>query len=199
MRRKNKSLKLVNKEERSLHIYEKALDLFLEEGYDNTPMAKVAQRAGISKAGLYYYCSSKENLLFIIHKYYLEKYFLPILDSAKEIAEPRERLSFLLHNYAKFFASHPAPRLLINEVNRLNRKHLKEIKDFWKRGFDLIRHTIRELQEKGDVKKFRDSFASFLAIGMAAWIYNWFDYSRPSTANELANTMVDIFFKGIEN
>ncbi|MDY7034817.1 MAG: TetR/AcrR family transcriptional regulator [Thermodesulfobacteriota bacterium] len=193
-----KQLKQKEKEDRTLEIYDKALKLFLKEGYDNTPMSRIAEVLGMSKAGLYYYCTSKENLLFLIHKDYLERNFIPLIDEAEKIDDPKERLCSYLRNYAKLFTNNPAPRVLVHEVHRLDKKHQDYIKAIWKRTFRLIRKAINELQKKGDARMFRDSFVSFMAIGMCCWTYYWYDYGRPSTGDELADTLVKLFFKGIE-
>ena len=187
-----------NRKKRSLDIYDKALNLFLKEGYDKTPMSKIAQAMGISKAGIYYYCSSKENLLFLIHKNYLEYHFIPLIEKAEETADPRERLSSFIYGYIKLFTRSPAPRVLFHEVHHLSEKHYGEIKAIWKRGYDIVRQAIKELQKKGEAQDIRDSFAAFLAIGMCSWTYQWFDYSRPFTADELADATVELFFKGFD-
>jgi hypothetical protein len=61
-----------------------------------------------------------------------------------------------------------------------------------------VRESVRELQKKGEARKFRDTFVTFIAIGLFAWARYWFDYSRASTANELADTIVKVFFRGVE-
>ncbi|MGD0167978.1 MAG: helix-turn-helix domain-containing protein [Gaiellaceae bacterium] len=44
-------------------ILDTALDLFIERGYEKTSLRELAERVGITKAALYYYFSSKEELL----------------------------------------------------------------------------------------------------------------------------------------
>jgi AcrR family transcriptional regulator len=44
-------------------ILEAALDLFSEQGFDKTSLRQVAERVGVTKAGLYYHFPSKEDLL----------------------------------------------------------------------------------------------------------------------------------------
>jgi AcrR family transcriptional regulator len=80
--------------ERKSEIYDKALDLFVKHGYDATSMSMIAETLGMSKANLYYYCSSKENLLYQIHLDFLNNHFLPILDEAEKLADPASRVAF---------------------------------------------------------------------------------------------------------
>ncbi len=40
-----------------------ALDLFIEKGYENTTITEIMKAAGLTKAGMYHYFSSKEEML----------------------------------------------------------------------------------------------------------------------------------------
>ena len=53
------------------------------------------------------------------------------------------------------------------------------------------------MQASGKTKKMNSAFAAFAAIGMCSWTFYWFDYSRKEGAEELAETFVEIFLKGI--
>ncbi|MGC2192550.1 MAG: TetR/AcrR family transcriptional regulator [Candidatus Dormiibacterota bacterium] len=44
-------------------ILEAALDLFTEQGFDKTSLREVSERVGVTKAALYYYFHSKEEIL----------------------------------------------------------------------------------------------------------------------------------------
>jgi len=82
-------------------IYEKALELFIAEGYEQTPLSRIAKALGITKAGLYYYFSSKEELLFFIHDRNIKRDLFPIIEAAEKIADPEERISYLIEHYTK--------------------------------------------------------------------------------------------------
>jgi AcrR family transcriptional regulator len=44
-----------------------ALDLFTEQGYDGTSLREIAERLSITKAAIYYYFESKEDILMALH------------------------------------------------------------------------------------------------------------------------------------
>ncbi len=48
-------------------ILEVALDLFTEHGYDGTSLREIADELGITKAALYYYFESKEDIFLALH------------------------------------------------------------------------------------------------------------------------------------
>ena len=179
-------------------VVEAALRLFLERGYDNTPMSLLARRLGLTKAGIYHHFASKEDLLFVVHKTAMARQFAPVLAAAERESEPERRLQVFLHDHARMLALDPAAMLMIREARRLSPRHLHEIKKTWRRGFDLVRGAIAELQQRRRCRTdLSPTFAAFAAIGMASWIAYWFDASRPQSADAVAHTIADIFMAGL--
>lgn len=175
-------------------IYMKALDLFVKNGYDATSMSEIADTLGMSKANLYYYCSSKENLLYQIHLDFLNNRFIPILERAEKLKDPAERIAYFLREFTLLNTSSRANRILVHEVHRLDKNHRDEILDIWKRAYLLVKESFKELQRTGRInKKFRESFLTFMWAGMAFWVVYWFDYSRQINAEELADTIAQTF------
>jgi AcrR family transcriptional regulator len=48
-------------------ILDVALDLFTEQGYDGTSLREIAEQLSITKAAIYYYFESKEDILMALH------------------------------------------------------------------------------------------------------------------------------------
>jgi AcrR family transcriptional regulator len=48
-------------------ILDVALDLFTEQGYDGTSLRQIAEQLDITKAAIYYYFESKEDILMALH------------------------------------------------------------------------------------------------------------------------------------
>jgi AcrR family transcriptional regulator len=178
-------------------IYEKALELFVQGGYDHTPMSTISKALNLSKAGLYHYCTTKEELLFLIHENYLEKNFIPIIEKAEGISDPEKRIATFLKEYSRLIARDAAARVLIHEVGRLKAEHYQKIRIIWRRAFNLIRDTLSSMAASGKSKKVNCTIAAFAAIGMCSWTFYWFDYSRKKPTEELEETYVEIFLKGI--
>ncbi|MGH9081684.1 MAG: TetR/AcrR family transcriptional regulator [Acidimicrobiales bacterium] len=49
-------------------ILEVALELFTEQGYEQTSLREIAERLGFTKAALYYHFSSKEEIFMALHE-----------------------------------------------------------------------------------------------------------------------------------
>jgi len=179
-------------------IYEKALELFIENGYDQTPLSQIAHELNLTKAGLYHYFQSKEELLFFLHQHNMEINFIPVLDAAEKIADPEKRIAYFLKHYTESsLTKSAAAKVLIHEINRLQPEHQKIIKKTWRRAFNLLRNAISELESAGKIKGINKTFAAFAAIGMCSWTFYWFDYNRGKTGSELSDTYTKIFLNGL--
>jgi AcrR family transcriptional regulator len=183
--------------DRRAKIYLRALDLFIQKGYSGTSISMIAKALGMSKANLYHYCSSKEDLFYKIHLDYLEKHFIPIIEEAEQLSDPRDRIAFILKRLTLLNASNKASRVLVPDIINLSRSHHKEIITIWRRAYDVVCSSVKELKRSGKTAKFRESFLTLLGFGMANWIAFWFDYGRQVNAEELAETLVQTFLNGL--
>lgn len=184
--------------ESAANVAELALELFLADGYDGTPMSAIAKQAGLTKAGVYHHFESKEHLLFVVHRRHLEQMLLPLIDAATLLPDPEQRLRRFLFDYALLMTRDPSHRLLITETKRLAPAHAEVIRDAWRKGLNLVRDAVVELQRRGAARTdIEPTYAAFAAIGMCSWIFNWYDYQRRDTGAEVARTMVELFLDGL--
>jgi AcrR family transcriptional regulator len=182
---------------RKAEIYQKALDLFVKNGYDGTSMSMVSETLGMSKGNLYHYFSSKEDLLYEIQLDFLQKHFIPILEEAEKVPDPADRIAFFLRQVTLLNTSSKANRVLVHEVQRLDKSHQSEIARIWRRGYELVSNSIKKLQQSGRAPQLRVSFLTFMWLSMPFWVVYWFDYSRQSNGSELAETFVQIFLSSL--
>jgi AcrR family transcriptional regulator len=172
--------------------------LILQRGYDNTPMSVIAKTLGMTKAGIYHHIETKEDLLYAVHRRAIDEMLLPVIERADLVPEPEAKLRLFLFEYAYLMTRDPAARVLINEAHRLSPERYKEIRGVWRRGYHLVRDSIAALQAIGRCRSdINPGHAAFAALGMCSWILYWFDYTRPSTGNEIAATISNIFMSGV--
>jgi AcrR family transcriptional regulator len=183
--------------QRRSEVYCKALDLFIQKGYNGTSISMIAKALGMSKANLYNYCSNKEDLFYKIHLNYLEKHLIPIIEEAEQLPDPKDRITSVLKRLALLNATDRATRVLVPDILSLNRSHHNEIILIWRRAYDVVCNAVRELQHSGRATEFRESFLTLLGFGMVNWISFWFDYGRQVNAEELAETLTQTFLNGL--
>ncbi len=104
-------------------IYRAASKMFLEQGYDNTPMSHVAKELGLSKAGLYHHYPSKESLLFDIIDYLNQKNFVPVYEEAIKISDPEKRLAYFLRKFTEMMTIDASSRIAVHEARKLKPHH----------------------------------------------------------------------------
>src|SRR3989442_4408206 len=79
--------------------------IFAEKSYHSTSMRDISRATGVSLAGLYHYCKSKEELLFLIQ----DNCFGRVLERMEERlsgeSDPIEKLRILVDNHLSFFAA----------------------------------------------------------------------------------------------
>src|SRR5215211_4692884 len=89
-------------------ILRNAARIFAEKSYHSTSMRDISRATGVSLAGLYHYCKSKEELLFLIQ----DNCFGHVLERLKQrltaASDPLEKLRIFIENHLAFFAANMA-------------------------------------------------------------------------------------------
>jgi AcrR family transcriptional regulator len=87
----------IEHEKRKREILEKALDVFIDEGYEDTTFQKIAERCGITRTILYLYFKNKREIFSFSIKLFTEKLEAEIkLIGAKPSLTQTEKLSSIL-------------------------------------------------------------------------------------------------------
>ncbi len=97
--------KKMPKDERIEEIVHAAVDEFLESGYDGTSMEAIAQRAGISKGGLYHHFSSKDEVLLLANQK-LNEPVAKIMFAAAQKPSAVDGLVWYIQNYLEYWEGH---------------------------------------------------------------------------------------------
>ena len=80
------------KKDRKEEIFEAAIECFNETGYYKTSIDKIAEKANISKGGIYYHFKSKDELFIKLFNYRCDKYLEQARTDIQNIEDPEERL-----------------------------------------------------------------------------------------------------------
>src|ERR1700756_4195099 len=77
-------------------IYEAALELFREKGFEQTTMRDIAAQAGVALGGAYYYFSSKEAIVLAFYQGMQEESHESILEAMAGHKKLKDRLRVVL-------------------------------------------------------------------------------------------------------
>jgi AcrR family transcriptional regulator len=175
-----------------------AIELFLDKGYSATSTNEICTAAGINKPTLYYYFKSKRHLFFEAHIKHIQEVLKPYMERAAAIADPQERLTFIVKEFTKIVCRHPELRVLTHEAMSIKDHYFEGIREEWKQHYLLLLTTISELQAEGTIATgFKPSWCALLLLGMITWITYWFDYDRKDEIDDIAETALRITLFGL--
>jgi TetR/AcrR family transcriptional regulator, cholesterol catabolism regulator len=179
-------------------ILRTAARIFAEKSFHSTSMRDISRATGVSLAGLYHYCKSKEELLFLIQDHCFGRVLERLQQRTRGITDPFEKLHILIDNHLSFFAANMAEmKVLSHEAESLAgdlHEHVSTKKEKYAR---LARRILREMQERQRIKSQIDlTVATYGLFGMMNWIYNWYDPRGKLSVNQLVDNITRLFING---
>src|SRR5205807_10331090 len=161
------------------HILRTSARIFAEKSYHSTSMRDLSRATGVSLAGLYHYCKSKEELLFLIQDHCFGRVLERLEQRTKGINNPLEKLRIFIENHLSFFAANMAEmKVLSHEAESLEGDLHKHVSTKKERYAKMARKILREIQEQnGNGGAVDLTVATYALLGMMNWIYNWYDRS----------------------
>ena len=180
------------------HILRTSARIFAEKSYHSTSMRDISRATEVSLSGLYHYCKSKEELLFLIQDHCFGRVSERLEQRIKTVADPFEKLRILIDNHLSFFAANMAEmKVLSHEAESLGgdlHKHVTTKKERYAR---LARKILREIQEQNGKGAGVDlTIATYALFGMMNWIYNWYDPTGNLSVHQLVDNITRLFLDG---
>ena len=180
-------------------IVEGACRVFFKKGFHPTSMREIAGAAGMSMGQLYHYISSKDDVLFLIHKHMQTAWYQSLTDARiEDIEDPskkleqafRETLAFLVENKDLI-------QFIYTESKYLIKEHLRVVLEMDNRNVvEYWRELIKDALEQQGVKTDVDLAANLVTyINVFLSLRGWNLKSRPM--KDLIEFLVDFVFKGL--
>lgn len=183
---------------RKAEICRTAARIFHERGFDATSVSDLARTLGITKAGLYHYFTSKEELLFEIMTFGLERVNEEVILPAHAIADPEERLRQIVLRHAQISTrAQGAVAQLIDETRALPPAARKRVRQAMRVYLNLIRDTLNELRDQGRLRELDVTAAAFSIIGMILWLPKWFHAGGPLTNEQAAVEIANLALSAV--
>lgn len=165
---------------------------FSVRGYHNTSLEDVAKSLDVTKAALYYYVKSKQEILFECHMMSLD-----FGDDAMKYCEEHgktglEKILLLIDKYVKTITSEMGSFAVLGEYDALepqNKAIIGKRRDKFDRGF---RKLISEGIADGTVRAIDPKLTVFFFMGSINWMTRWFTTEGPLTGEQVARQLVDL-------
>lgn len=179
-------------------ILRHAAQVFAERGYEGASIRDISRATGLPLASLYYYFESKQKLLYLIQTNAFTSILQELERQLAKIPEPQARLAAFIRNHIKYFLSHPAEmKVLSHEEDALEGLYRKEVAAIKRRYYSLARGIFDELAREGKTNGLSPRVAILSLYGMMNWVYKWHNPKVDPRAEDLAETMTQIFLHGV--
>jgi TetR/AcrR family transcriptional regulator, cholesterol catabolism regulator len=187
-----------NYDEKLQRILKTSAKIFAEKGFHRTSVRDISRATKMSLAGLYYYFTTKEELLYLIQ----ERCFVTLLQRWEEAATPgmdvRTRIRLFAENHLSFFCHNMHEmKVMAHEDESLAGEFQVKILVLKRRYVKVIMDLIRELQDQEGGKGVDLRLATFCLFGMMNWIYTWYQPKRDLPLGQLLEQMLRIYFFGL--
>jgi TetR/AcrR family transcriptional regulator, cholesterol catabolism regulator len=170
--------------------------IFAEKSYHSTSMRDISRATSVSLAGLYHYCRSKEELLFLIQDNCFGRVLERLEKRLEEVKDPVAKLTIFIENHLSFFAANMAEmKVLSHEAESLRgdlHAHVSTRKDKYTK---LARQILQEVQDARE-PSVDLTVATYALFGMMNWIYNWYDPEGKLKVHDLAQHLTQLFLGG---
>ncbi|HMH43755.1 MAG TPA: TetR/AcrR family transcriptional regulator [Pyrinomonadaceae bacterium] len=172
--------------------------IFAEKSYHSTSMRDISRATGVSLAGLYHYCKSKEELLFLIQDHCFGRVLERLEQRVKGIDDPFEKLRLFIDNHLSFFAANMAEmKVLSHEAESLAGDLHAKVSTRKEKYAKLARRILRDIRESQPANARIDlTVATYALFGMMNWIYNWYDPRGKLSVNQLVDSITNLFLHG---
>jgi len=179
-------------------ILRTAARIFAEKSYHSTSMRDISRETNVSLAGLYHYCKSKEELLFLIQDNCFGRVLERLEQRLQEVSDPVAKLGIFIENHLSFFAANMSEmKVLSNEAESLRGELYTHVSTRKDRYTKLARSILQEVQDTQKSKQPIDlTVATYALFGMMNWIYNWYDPQGKLKVSDLAANLLQLFIGG---
>jgi len=199
-KRKRVSRRESKKRELREAIYESAMALFLQKGFDNVTVEDITHQTEIAKGTFFNYFPNKESILLYFMRRHLDEVKDQIPRVIKEAKTTQQKLYHLFSILAKMVVTNePLVKWVLLESLRL-RVYKKEKKEVSGKILQNVVEIIKQGQESGEIKKnmnpekiakIMESIFFFSAI-------RWLTFDRHTPLIDDIQEQVQYFFQGIE-
>lgn len=148
--------KVKNKINRKEKIFDAALQCFNQNGYYRTSMDTIAERAKMTKRGLYYHFKSKDQLFIKLFLYRWQKFFKQVDKNIHETNDSEERIKqFVKKSSTIIKENEDFLRFSIEFMSTGTRKpKIRQVMtDYYKDSNEIFKHFIDEGISVGELKK----------------------------------------------
>ncbi|MDO9527365.1 MAG: TetR/AcrR family transcriptional regulator [Gemmobacter sp.] len=170
-----------------------AAQAFSRNGFGNTSMEEVALSLGISKATLYQYFKSKQEILFQCHLLSIQHGMAGLELARQSSGSGLERLLVFLRRYMTGAFGELGGLSMLGDVTSLTPERRGQVTakraDISHMTDSLIEDGLRD----GSIRPCDAKLAKLFAMGVVNWIPSWYSDEGERSAAEIVEAFIDFF------
>ncbi|MCK9485146.1 MAG: TetR/AcrR family transcriptional regulator [Dehalococcoidia bacterium] len=187
-------------------VLDVAARLFGERGYEATRLDDIARELGVLKGSLYYYTSSKADLLRHINGRRLSELIDNVSTILESHASARERLERILREHLRFIdLYHPESSQWFEPMTTTTRRTPRtrgepppDAERLNHRYAALVTRAVEDGQRSGEFRHELDPKVAALGLlGASNWLTRWYEKGGRLGVEEISDTLVTMLLHGL--
>ena len=187
-------------DEKRQAILHRSASVIAHKGVERASMALIASECGVSKALLYHYYTSKEELVFDILSSYLEDLNTVIAEADDAELPPVERLCHLVHTTLDHYRdSDDQHKVQLGAMRALppdKVEALRQIERSIVRRFSAVIGQVNPTLAQDRTRLMPVTMSLF---GMMNWVYMWFRVDGPLSRDQLSDLITRLILDGVRS
>jgi TetR/AcrR family transcriptional regulator, cholesterol catabolism regulator len=161
---------------REQEIIAAAAKVFKEKGYHAATTRDIAAEVGIQQATLYYYISSKEELLYLVVREPIVRLYDQVEEIVRASLPSRTKIERAIHAHlAAFDESYPHMFVYVQELPNLIHTLQDKIRESPSHYQHLWEDILQQGVATGELRADLDVPATvFMIMGMCNWLHRWY-------------------------
>lgn len=163
-------------------------------GIHGTTLERVGERVGLSRAALYYYVDSRDDLLTLV----LDDVFQQQVAEGDHIAgpdaTPLERLRAFVHGSIRVVVERPAGRLIVSHLDLLAAHEPSAV--LMRHQERYARQLIADAVAEGSLRRIEQAAAIAVLFGTIATIPRGYDPEGRLTLDAVVDSALDLMLQG---
>ena len=170
---------------------------FNRRGYHGTSLAEIAKKLGVTKAALYTYVPSKEELLYYCHDAAMDSALESLHRAQAAGGSGLERLTVTLRHYLQMMLGQEGGYVVLLEENAMKPAHVRAIvkrRDKFEQG---LREFVVGGIADGSIVPCNPKLAIFMMMGALNWGRKWYRPSGDWSGTQIAFALTQMLQRSL--
>jgi AcrR family transcriptional regulator len=178
-------------------ILRASAEVFRRHGYHRATIEEIAAELFLTKAGVYHYFSSKQEILEELCNRAMASAEAAVERAWEAETAPALRLERMLTEYAKALTDEPAFTVLMRHLDEVGEANLADLQRRRKVIEAKFRKTLEAGIAEGVFETDDGRVAVFGILGSINWMYAWFEPDGRLPAERVRDILVQLALNGV--